>query len=142
MNEKWRYQIRIYLDGELAEVARVDQKNDRLKRLLDVLARYHAVLKCQFDAFAEYVDEAEKSSVGRYPLYQWTKATIGDPEKRRKYMKAFSLYAGGAEVYSKEIADAIQSDLQPLVDSGLIRRMSKHDTNPVNNPQPPARPRK
>jgi hypothetical protein len=142
MNENWKYQIRIYLDSELAEVARVDQENDILKPLLDVLDRYHAVLKCQFDAFAEYVAEAEKSGVDRYPLYEWTKATIDDPEKRVKYIETFSLYAGGAEVYSKEIAYALESELQPLVDSALIRRMSKHDTNPANNPQPHVRTRK
>jgi hypothetical protein len=58
--------------------------------------------------------------------------------ERAKYIEVFSLYVEGAEVYSKEIADALESDLQPLVDCGLIRRMSKHDTNPANNPQPPA----
>src|SRR6266850_3608105 len=142
MTKKWKDQIRIYLDSELAEVARVDQKNDRLKPLSGVLDKYHAVLKCQFDAFAEYVAAAEKSGVDRYPLYEWTKATIDDPDKKAKYTEAFSLYAGGAEVYSKEIADALESDLQPLVDSALIRRMSKHDTNPANNPQPHARTRK
>ena len=142
MNEKWKYQIRIYLDSELAEVARADQENDRLKPLLAVLDKHQAVLKCQFDAFAEYVAEAEKSGVDRYPLYEWTKATIDDPQKRAKYLQSFSLYAGGAEVYSKEIAEALESELQALVDSALIRRISKHDTNPANNPQPPARTRK
>jgi hypothetical protein len=29
--------------------------------------------------------------------------------------------------------------LQPLVTSGTIKRMSKYDTNPANNPQPPQR---
>jgi hypothetical protein len=42
MTKKWKYQIRIYLDSELAEVARVDQKNDRLKPLSDVLVPLHS----------------------------------------------------------------------------------------------------
>jgi hypothetical protein len=42
------------------------------------------------------------------------------------------------EVYAKDLADALESDLQPLVGGGLITKMSKHDTNPANNPQPPA----
>jgi hypothetical protein len=31
--------------------------------------------------------------------------------------------------------------LQPLATSGLVTRISKYDTNPANNPQPPQRPR-
>ena len=42
---------------------------------------------------------------------------------------------------SSEIADALEADLQPLASSGLIARISKYDTNPANNPQPPARER-
>jgi hypothetical protein len=42
-------------------------------------------------------------------------------------------------VYAKEIADALEADLQPLATSGLITRISKYDTNPANNPQSPQR---
>jgi hypothetical protein len=42
---------------------------------------------------------------------------------------------------SSEIADALEADLQPLASSGLIARISKYDTNPANNPQPPERSR-
>ena len=45
----------------------------------------------------------------------------------------------GNEVYAKESADALESDLQPLVGGEMVTRMSKHDTNPANNPQPPER---
>jgi hypothetical protein len=48
------------------------------------------------------------------------------------------LYVGEREVYAKEIADALEADLQPLETSGLITRISKYDANPANNPQPPA----
>jgi hypothetical protein len=43
----------------------------------------------------------------------------------------------GLEVYAKEIADALEADLQPFATTGLISRLSKYDTNPANNPQPP-----
>jgi len=46
---------------------------------------------------------------------------------------------GGQEVYPKEIADALEADLQPLAESGPVARMYKHNTNPASNPQPPAR---
>ena len=46
----------------------------------------------------------------------------------------------GKEVYAEEIADALEADLRSLVKTGLIARVSKYDTNPANNPQPPQRP--
>jgi hypothetical protein len=138
MNEQWKYQVRIYLGDELAEVARRDPDNPAIKPLADILARNHATMKCQFDAFADYVAEAEKRGAENYPLYAWTKATIENPEKKAKYIKSFTLYVDGDEVYSKPLADALESDLQPLVGGKLITRLSKHDTNPASNPQPPA----
>ncbi len=85
-------------------------------------------MKCQFDAFADYVAEAEKRGTEKYPLYEWTKATIEDPAKKEKYLKSFTLYVDGNEVYAKEKADALESELQPLVGGTLVTRMSKHDT--------------
>ena len=107
--------------------------------LFDVLAEYRAAPKCQFDAFADYVAAAEEHGAENYPLYEWTKATIKDPAKKEKYLKSFTLYVSEREVYTKEIADALEADLQPLGISGLITRISKYDTNPANNPQPPRR---
>jgi hypothetical protein len=142
MDKQWEYQVRIYLGDELAAVARRDPDNPAMKPLGDILAKHHATMKCQFDAFADYVAEAEKRGTENYPLYAWTKATIEDPEKQAKYLKSFTLYVDGNEVYAKPLADALESDLQPLVDGRLITRLSKHDTNPAHNPQPPAQYRK
>jgi hypothetical protein len=77
-----------------------------------------------------------------YPLYEWTKATIEDPAKKAKHLKSFALHVKGQEVYPKEEADALEADLQPLVDGRRITRLSRHDTNPANNPQMPERFRK
>ncbi len=142
MSDQWKYQIRIYLGDEFAEVARRDPDNPAIKPLADILSKHHATMECQFDAFAGYVAEAEKHGAEDYPLYEWTKATIADPAKKAKYIKSFTLYVDGNEVYAKQKADALESDLQPLVGGKLVTRMSKHDTNPANNPQPPARYRK
>ena len=142
MSDQWQYQIRIYLGDELAEVARRDPDNPAINPLADILGKHRATLKCQFDAFAGYVAEAEKHGPEKYPLYEWTKATIEDPAKKAKYIKSFTIYVDGDEVYAEQQADALESDLQPLVGSKLVTRMSKHDTNPANNPQPPARYRK
>ena len=142
MSDQWQYQVRIDLADELAEVARRDPEDPALAPLPDVLRKHHATLKCQFDAFAGYVVEAERHDLENYPLYHWTKATIENPAKQAKYQKSFTLYVEGNEVYAKDKADALESDLQPLVGGGLVTRLAKHDTNPANNPQPPARYRK
>ena len=142
MSEQWQYQLRIDLSDEFSEVARRDPDNPAIEPLANILGNHHANLKCQFDAFADYVAEAESNGTEDYPLYEWTKATIEDPAKKAKYLKSYTLYVDGDEVYAKDKADALESDLQPLVGGKLVTRMSKHDTNPANNPQPPARDRK
>ena len=139
MSSQWKYQVRIDLADEAADMARRDPDNPALAPLPDILQRHDAAMKCQFDAFADYVAEAEERGIEHYPLYRWTKATIENPAKQAKYLKSFTLYVQGAEVYAKEQADSLESDLQPLVGGRLVTRMSKHDTNPANNPQPPAR---
>ena len=138
MSDQWQYQLRITLDDEIAELARSEPGSPAIKPLADILTKHHAIIKSQFDAFAEYVAEAEKHGTEKFPLYKWTKVTIEDPAKKAKHLKSFALYVNGDEVYAKEIADALEADLQPLVGGALITRLSKHDTNPANNPQAPA----
>ena len=139
MSDQWQYQVRIDLADGPAEMARRDPANPALAPLPGILERHHATLKCQYAAFAGYIAEAERHGVEKYPLYKWTKATIENPAKKEKYQKSFTLYIDGDEVYAKEKADALESDLQPLVGGALVTRLAKHDTNPANNPQPPAR---
>ncbi|HXY59086.1 MAG TPA: hypothetical protein VEH76_10950 [Methylocystis sp.] len=138
MSEDWEHQIRVNLSDENAAIARNNPADEALSPLGEILARHHAQLKNQFDAFAEYVSEAEKRGVEHFPLYKWTKATIENPEKKAKHLKSFSVHVKGEEVYPKAIADALEADLQPLAERGLIAKLSKHDTNPANNPQAPA----
>jgi len=142
MTSQWQYQVRFDVNNSaMAESVRRKLRIPALAPLFDILARHRAAPKCQFDAFAEYVAAAEEHSVENYPLYSWTKATIENPAKKEKYLKSFTLYVDEREVYAKEIADALETDLQPLAASGLITRISKYDTNPANNPQPPQGPR-
>ncbi len=139
MGDKWKYQLRIYLNDVLSDAARSDTDNPAIRPLWETIRRHRAEMKCQYDAFAEYVAEAESQGTAGYPLYEWTKATIEDPAKKAKYLKSFTLYVDGEEVYEKAKADALESDLQSLIDGKSIIRMSKYDTNPANNPQPPER---
>ncbi len=137
MSDALQYQVRVYLNDELAALARTDPANPALAPLPEILARHGATIKCHYDAFAEYVSEAEKQGVAQFPLYRWTKATIEDPEKRDKHLRIFTVHAGGEEIYSKAVADALEAELTPLVEQHVLTRVSKHDTNPANNPQMP-----
>jgi hypothetical protein len=138
MTEQWQYQLRVYLNEDLAEVARRDRSNPALQPLTDVLDQHQATLVSQFDAFENYVAEAEQHGPEGYPLYKWTKATVDNPAQRAKHIKTFALHISSDEVYAKEAADALEADLQPLVGGSVVMRMSKHDTNPANNLQVPA----
>jgi len=137
MNNDWQFQVRINLDESRSETARRDPNDPSLAPLGSVLAKHNATLSCQYDAFAGYCAEAEKEGIEKFPLYHWTKDTIEDPVKKAKYLKAFTLYVDGDEVYDGEKADPLEADLKPLLESDLLEKLSKHDTNPDNNPQPP-----
>lgn len=139
MSDAWQFQVRITLGDTYAEIARRIPDDPALGSLTEVLTRHDAALNCQYDAFAGYVAEAEAHGTESYPLYAWTRATIENPAKQAKYIKSFTLYVGGDEVYAKEKADALEADLEPLVGGDIVTRLTKHDTNPANNPQPPKR---
>ena len=139
MTEPWQYQLRLHLADEFAEAVRRGGDHPAVKPLTDMLGRHNATLKCQYDAFAGYCAEAEQRGVDRYPLYAWTRATIEDPAKKAKYVKSFTIYVDGEEVYSKAKADALEADLRPMVGGAMVTAMAKHDTNPAHNPQPPKR---
>ena len=136
---RWRYQIRVELEGAAAEAARSGGGSPDLDPLNEILARHDAMLVCQYDAFAGYCAEAERNGIDGYPLYAWTRATIEDPARKAKYIRSFSLHVGGEEVYRGEKADALERDLRPLAGGGAVKRIARHDTDPANNPQIPER---
>jgi hypothetical protein len=139
MNQELKYQLRLTLSDPYAKAARNHPDDPSIASLTQVLHRHDAVLKCQHDAFADYVREAEANGVDKYPLYAWTKQTVDDPVKEAKYTKSFTLYVGGDEVYEKRKADALEAELKPLVGGPIVAKMFRYDTDPAHNPQPPAR---
>lgn len=139
MEPALQFQLRITVSPELADTLRADPTCNSHGALRDVLLRHDAALKCQFDAFADYVSEAERQGTENYPLYQWTRETIENPEKQAKYLQSFTVYVKGHEVYGKEVADIVEKELLQLVSEEGIRRVSRFDTHPANNPQPPRR---
>ncbi|ASL46966.1 hypothetical protein bAD24_III06210 [Burkholderia sp. AD24] len=139
MESTLQFQLRITLASELADALRTDPTCASHPALRNVLHKHNATLKCQFDAFADYVREAERLGTENYPLYQWTRETIENPQKKAKYLQSFTLYVNGNEIYSKLIADDMEADLLKLVGDDGIKGVARFDTNPVNNPQPPKR---
>ncbi|MBH88490.1 MAG: hypothetical protein CMJ12_04930 [Pelagibacterales bacterium] len=139
MIEPLLYQIRIYFSTEFSDIFRSDKSNDKKQSLLTVLEKHNGVLLSQYDGFMSYVIEAEKNGIENYPLYQWTKDCLEIKNKVIKYKKSFTIYIDNEEVYAKDLADNIERDLMELVDKLTILRISKHDTNPKNNPQPPTK---
>ena len=139
MAGRWQYQLRLRLAGDFAETARHDPSSPELAPLPAILHRHDAALVCQYDAFAGYVAEAERQGTGEYPLYAWTRATIEDPVKKAKHLRSFTVHVGDAEVYPRVRADALEAELLPLVGGPLVASMSRHDTNPENNPRIPKR---
>jgi hypothetical protein len=138
MEQVWKYQLRVYLHDDLATVARHDRTNPALRPLTEILERHDATLANHLAMFEAYLAEAEREGQQDQPLYKWTKATVEDPEKWAKHQKAFELHVAGDRVYPKAAADALEAELQPLVDGDLITRLSRHDTNPTTNMPVPA----
>jgi len=137
MTDDLKFQLRLTLGEEFAQVARNDPKDPSISPLTDILSRHDAVMKCQFDAFAGYVSEAEANGIEDYHLYEWTKKTVDDPAKKAKYTKSFALYVNGKEGYEKDKADALEDELKPLVGGPIVAKMFKYNTDPAHNPQPP-----
>ncbi len=138
MEERWQFQVRINVTPELAEALRSGASHRSRDAIDSILRQRNATLKCQFDAFADYVEEAEHGGPDGYPLYRWTKATIENPEKKAKYLRSFTVYVGGEQVCEAEVAEWLHAQLSALVGKEGIEGVQKFDTNPAHNPQPPA----
>jgi len=131
MTIEWQHQLRLHLPEDAAEAGFAAPA---LRLLAELLAAHGAVPVSQLAAFEAYLAEAGDPAD---PLVRWTRATLADPAKRRKHAQSFALRIGGAEVYGRAAADALEAALQPLVGT-VIARLSRHDTNPANNlPIPP-----
>lgn len=137
MTDKLLYQIRIYFSSEFSRLFKSDNVSDSKDKLLLVLSRHNADLLSQYDGFMGYVIEAEKNGIDNYPLYQWTKDSLEQKSKNEKYNNSYTVYIDGEEVYERNLAENIENELLNMVNKKSILRISKHDTNPKNNPQPP-----
>ena len=139
MNNEWLYQVRVYFSLNFVDLYNSNKSSDLKTKLLQILQKNNADLLSQYDGFMGYVLEAEKNGIDNYPLYQWTKDSLENSGKTEKYRTSYTIYVNNEEVYSKEEADNLEKDLKLIIDKVSILRISKHDTNPANNPQPPSK---
>ena len=139
MNNDWLYQVRVYFSLNFVNLYSSNKSSDLKTKLLQILQKNNADLLSQYDGFMGYVLEAEKNGIDNYPLYQWTKDSLENSGKTEKYRTSYTIYVNNEEVYSKEEADNLEKNLKLIIDTVSILRISKHDTNPANNPQPPSK---
>ena len=134
----WLYQVRIRVSERLSESLRNGSYTDLGNNLEGISNDHGMSLVCTYDAFKGYCDEAEENGIDEYALYDWTKATIENPEKKAKHLKSFAFYKGFDQIYEKELALALE---ERLLDLGLgedLLEVKVIDSNPANNPQPPS----
>tara|TARA_Y100000589_G_scaffold39457_1_gene33060 strand:+ start:337 stop:750 length:414 start_codon:yes stop_codon:yes gene_type:complete len=133
----WLYQVRIRVSDNLSESLRSGNHTD-LAQKLDKISNDHGMsLVCTYDAFKGYCDEAEENGIDEYALYEWTKSTIENPEKKAKHLKSFAFYRGFEQIYEKELALSLEENLEKLGESADLLEIKVIDSNPANNPQPP-----
>ncbi len=130
------YQIRIDITEEESKKIREKESSSLNANLISILNKIKAKLICQFEAFSAFVNECELQGDIDNPLYKWTKDTIEDKHKKIKYLKSFTIYVDGNQLYEKKIADYLEEEIKGLNDKNIIK-ISKYNSDPKNNPQPP-----
>ena len=139
MNTKWMYQVRIRVNDVLSKNLRTNEPTKTAENILAIAKKHGTRPVCTYDAFCDYCSEAEANDIEKYSLYNWTKQTIENPEKKEKHIKSFAFYKDNDQVYDKILAVALHEDLLPLKNNGLIEELTLIDSNPKNNPQPPSK---
>ena len=135
----WLYQVRMRVSQSLADDLRGAQVFDLSRKIIKITHEHGARLVCVYDGFRDYCLEAEANGIEEYHLYEWTKTTIDNPEKKEKHVRAFSFYKEDDQVYEKEFAVALEAKMRSLASTGEIEEVTLIDSNPANNPQPPAK---
>ena len=133
----WLYQVRIRVSESLSESLRSGKHSGLAGKLDEISSRHGMSLVCTYDAFKGYCDEAEENGVEEYALYEWTRSTIENPEKKAKHLKSFAFYRGFEQIYEKELALSLEESLQKVGMSEDLLEIKVIDSNPANNPQPP-----
>ena len=130
------YQVRLDVTEDIAQEVR-NKNYYKLNENIDaILLKVDAELICQFDAFNNFVIECEKENNTNNALYKWTKDTIDNNVKKKKYLKSFTVYVNGEQLYEKKTADYLESEIKKLNEKKILK-INKYNSDPKNNPQPP-----
>ena len=130
------YQVRLDVIEEIASEVRKKNYKKLNEKLSFILEKVKADLVCQYDAFKNFVLECEKKNEVNNALYKWTKDTIENKVKKQKYLKSFTIYVEGEQLYDKKIADFLECEIKKLNEK-KITKINKYNSDPKNNPQPP-----
>ena len=130
------YQVRLDVTEDIAQEVRNKNYYKLNEYISAILLKVDAELICQFDAFNNFVIECEKENNTNNALYKWTKDTIENNVKKKKYLKSFTVYVNGAQLYEKKTADYLESEIKKLNEKKILR-INKYNSDPKNNPQPP-----
>ena len=130
------YQVRLDVTEDVAQEVR-NKNYNKLSEYIDaILLKVDAELVCQYDAFNNFLIECEKENNTNNALYKWTKDTIDNSVKKKKYLKSFTVYVNGEQLYEKKTADYLESEIKKLNEKRILK-ISKYNSDPKNNPQPP-----
>ena len=130
------YQVRLDVTEDIAQEVRNKNYHKLSEYINAILRKVDAELICQFDAFNNFVIECEKENNTNNALYKWTKDTIENSFKKKKYLKSFTVYVNGEQLYKKKTADYLESEIKKLNEKRILK-ISKYNSDPKNNPQPP-----
>ena len=130
------YQVRLDVTEDIAQEVR-NKNYYKLNEYIDaILLKVDAELVCQYDAFNNFLLECEKENNTNNALYKWTKDTIENSLKKKKYLKSFTVYVNGEQLYEKKTADYLESEIKKLNEKKILK-INKYNSDPKNNPQPP-----
>ena len=130
------YQVRLDVTEDIAQEVRNKDYYKLNEYINAILLKVDAELICQFDAFNNFVIECEKENNTNNALYKWTKDTIENSLKKKKYLKSFTVYVNGEHLYEKKTADYSETEIKKLNEKRILK-ISKYNSDPKNNPQPP-----
>ena len=130
------YQVRFDVIEEIASEVRKKNYKKLNEKLNFILEEVNADLVCQYDAFKNFILECEKENEVNNALYKWTRDTIENKAKKQKYLRSFTVYVEGEQLYEKKIADFLEFEIKKLNEKKIIK-INKYNSDPKNNPQPP-----
>ena len=130
------YQVRLDVTEDIAQEVRNKNYFKLNENIEAILVKVDAELICQYDAFSNFVIECEEENNTNNALYKWTKDTIENKVKKKKYLKSFTVYVRGAQLYEKKTADYLENEIKKLNEIKILK-INKYNSDPKNNPQPP-----